>query len=159
MNKQAIIDQIIAALTGELEGYLLSAKSAQAGATDEQNKAENKYDTRGLEASYLAHGQSQKALDAMQAIQQYRNLPLRTFAATDPIHIGALVELERKGSRTCYFIGPHGGGTEIDCGGKEGLVITPQSPIGSQLMNRKQGEEVSMKIGPSTERYRIVAVT
>ncbi len=158
MNKQLIIDQIIAVLTQELDGYLLSAKTAQAGATDEQNKAENKYDTRGLEASYLAHGQSQKALDAMQAIQQYRKLPLREFGPKDPIHVGALVELERKGARTLYFIGPHGGGTEIDCDGREGLVITPQSPIAQQLINHKQGEELPIKIGPTTERYKVVSV-
>ena len=34
---------------------------SSAKATNEENKAEDKYDTRGLEASYLAHGQSKAA--------------------------------------------------------------------------------------------------
>ena len=58
MNKRAIIKKIVAKLTSELEVYFRAAQFARAEATHEQNKAENKYDTRGLEASYLARGQS-----------------------------------------------------------------------------------------------------
>ena len=61
MNKRAIIKKIIAKLTGELEVYFRAAQYARDEATHEQNKAENKYDTRGLEASYLARGQSKQA--------------------------------------------------------------------------------------------------
>lgn len=39
----------------------------------EQNKAENKYDTRALEAGYLARGQSHQAVEVMQAMQRYEN--------------------------------------------------------------------------------------
>ena len=63
LNKRIIVDKIIATLAAELEGYARSARAALEGATDEQNKAENKYDTRGLEASYLARGQSAQATE------------------------------------------------------------------------------------------------
>ena len=58
MNKRALIKKIVARLTDELEVYFRAAHASRAEATHEQSKAENKYDTRGLEASYLAHGQS-----------------------------------------------------------------------------------------------------
>ena len=58
MNKRAILKKITDKLIGELEVYFRAAEYARDEATHEQNKAENKYDTRGLEASYLARGQS-----------------------------------------------------------------------------------------------------
>ena len=148
----------MATLTKEVEGYMRSAKSAHAEATHEQNKAENKYDTRGLEASYLAHGQSRQALEVLQAIQIYENFAIREFGPEEPIDLGALVELERKGERAWYFVGSRAGGTEVICEGHEILVITPQSPMGRQLAGRKQGERVEIRIGPSADAYLVSRV-
>ncbi len=142
VDKRGIVQKIIAALAAELEGYARSARSAHAEATDEQSKAENKYDTRGLEASYLARGQSRQAAEVMQAMQQYEALAMREFAAGEAIDVGAVVELERKGERTVYFVGPRAGGTEVESEGLAVLVITPQSPMGRQLVGRKEGEEI-----------------
>ena len=64
MNKRALIRKIVARLTEELEFYFRAAQASRAEATHEQSKAENKYDTRGLEASYLARGQSKQAADS-----------------------------------------------------------------------------------------------
>ena len=148
MNKRGIIDQIIAALTSELTACERSARSAHEEATSEQSKAENKYDTRGLEASYLAQGQSRQAAEILQAIADFERLPLRTFASTDPIQPGALIELERGSARSLYFLGPRAGGTEVTVDGREILVITPQSPLGRQLTGLQQGARLT--IGPET---------
>jgi transcription elongation GreA/GreB family factor len=159
LNKDDIIRKIIAALAAELEGYTQSARAARADATDEQSKAENKYDTRGLESSYLARGQSLQAIDVVQAMQQYDALTVREFAAGDPIHIGAIVELEREDERLVYFVGPSAGGTEIDCEGQTVLVITPRSPMGRQLIGRKRGERVQIDVGGANHSYHVVAVS
>lgn len=159
MNKHSIVRKIIAALSASLEIYTRSAREAHAGATDEQNKAENKYDTRGLEAGYLARGQSRQAAEVMQAIQRYESLPLRQFSTQEPIGLGALVELEREGERTVYFVGPLAGGVEMDCEGQSVQVITPHSPMGQQLVGHKQGERLKIQIGRTSESYRIVAVS
>lgn len=135
-----------------------SAKAAHAEATDEQSKAENKYDTRGLEASYLARGQSRQALEVLQAIQAYQTLPIRAFSSDEPIDLGAVVELEHPSERAWYFIGPRAGGTEVECESTEVLVITPQSPMGQQLVGRKQGEHVEIQIGRDKSRCRIAKV-
>jgi len=158
MNKHSIVQKITAAITAELMACTRSAKAAHAEATDEQSKAENKYDTRGLEASYLAQGQSRQAAELALAIQQYESLVLRDYGPGEPIDVGAAVELERLGERTCYFIGPRGGGTEIECEGRTVLVVTPQSPMGRQLVGRKQGEPLEIKIGKTSDSYRVVEV-
>ena len=158
MNKRTIIDKIIAVLAAELDSYTQSARAAFAAATDEQSKSEGKYDTRAIESSYLARGQSLQATEIMRAVQQYEVLPVRAFLATAPIDIGALVELERNGERSFYFIGPGAGGAEIECKGNLVLVITPQSPMGQQLVGRKRGERLQIKVGRTSESYEVAAV-
>jgi len=150
LNKHAIIESIVAHLVRELEGYALSARSAHAEATHEQSKAENKYDTRALEASYLARGQSKQAMELEQSIQQYAALEVRPFAAGDPIDVGALVRLEADGSQRYYYLGPRAGGVEIVWEGTEITVVTPQSPIAQELIGKKVGD--NFVFGPAKMR-------
>ncbi len=159
LDKRAIVEKIIAALAAELAGYERSARAAHAEATDEQSKAENKYDTRGLEASYLAQGQSRQAAEIVQAMQQYESLPVAPLKADEPIKVGALVELTRGSERTVYFIGPRAGGTEVECDGETVLVVSPQSPIGLQIVGKCMGEHLLIKLGRNSDTCQITAVS
>jgi transcription elongation GreA/GreB family factor len=158
VNKQALVKKIIEQLRNELAVYHKAARAAHAEATHEQSKAENKYDTRGLEASYLARGQSKQAAEIIQAIEQFEKLPLRNFGKADVVDLGAFVELEGKNERSFYFIGPRAGGTEIVYEKKEVLVITPQSPLGQQLVGKQQTDRLKIEIGASRNDYKVVSV-
>jgi transcription elongation GreA/GreB family factor len=158
VNKRAIIKKITAKLAGELELYFRAAEYARAEATHEQNKAENKYDTRGLEASYLARGQSRQAAELEAAIGEFEKLAGRVFAAGEAIGVGALVELEHDGEKTFYFLGPRAGGTEVIHDRKEILVITPQSPLGEQLMGKKAGDRPQLNFGGARQAGWVVSV-
>jgi hypothetical protein len=158
LKKQIIVEQIIATLERELEGTLQSVRAAHSEATDEQNKAENKYDTRGLEASYLARGQSHQALETMQAIELFHRLPLREFAADDAIELGALVELDRGGEELFIFIGPRAGGTEVEIDGATVLVLTPQSPLGQQLSGLRAGDSFQLVSDRRRQSYGVTRV-
>jgi transcription elongation GreA/GreB family factor len=157
-NKRAVIKKIVAKLTSELAGYFRAAQAAHAEATHEQNKAENKYDTRGLEAAYLARGQSRQAKETEAAIAAFEKLEARTFQQGEAIDLGAMVELENKGERTVYFIGPKAGGTEVVHDGFEILVITPQSPLGEQLQGKKAGDRLQLTIGGGRDQYCVLSV-
>jgi len=158
MNKRVIIRKIVEKLTSELEGCFRAAQAAHAEATHEQNKAENKYDTRGLEAAYLARGQSRQARETEAAITAFEKLEVRGFKQDDAIDLGAVVEVESRGERTVYFIGPKAGGTEILHGGREILVITPQSPLGGQLQGRRRGDRLQLSIAGGRDQYHILSV-
>jgi transcription elongation GreA/GreB family factor len=158
MNKRALIKKIVARLTDELAVYFRAANASRAEATHEQNKAEGKYDTRGLEASYLARGQSKQAAEIESAIAEFEKLAARQLADGEAIDIGALVELETGGEHSFYFIGPRAGGTEVVHEKREILVITPQSPLGEQLMGRKQGDQPQLNFGGAKQTARIVSV-
>ena len=157
LEKQHIIEKIVASLRQEFEGSMRSARAAHAEATHEQSKAENKYDTRGLEASYLARGQSRQAAELLRTIQLFENLSSSELALDEPISVGALVELEQDGERTFYFIGPGGGGTEVECDGQNVLVLTPQSPMGQQLVGHKTGTRLEIRVGRNVEIYQILS--
>jgi transcription elongation GreA/GreB family factor len=158
VNKRAIVKKIIARLTEELQVYFRAAKFSRAEATHESSKAESKYDTRGLEASYLARGQSKQAAELEAAIAEFEKLAVRNFGADEPIDLGALVELEHGGEISIYFIGPRAGGTEILHDKKEILVITPQSPLGEQLMGKKSGQEPQLDFGGAKQAAKIISV-
>jgi transcription elongation GreA/GreB family factor len=158
MNKRTIIQKIVAQLTEELEVYFRAAQFSRAEATHESSKAENKYDTRGLEASYLARGQSKQAAEIQSAIAEFAKLPVKKFGTDEPIGLGALVELEHGGENSFYFIGPRAGGTEVLHDKKEILVITPQSPLGEQLTGKKSGDQPQLNFGGAKQPARIVRV-
>jgi transcription elongation GreA/GreB family factor len=158
MNKRALIKKIVARLADELEVYFRAAQASRAEATHEQSKAENKYDTRGLEASYLARGQSRQAAEIQGAIAAFEKVDARKFGPGEPIDVGAFVELEFNGDKTAYFIGPRAGGTEVLHQKREVLVITAQSPLGAQLLGRKQDEILNLNFGGAQRQYRVTAV-
>jgi transcription elongation GreA/GreB family factor len=158
VNKRALIKKITAKLAGELELYFRAAQYARAEATHEQNKPENKYDTRGLEASYLARGQSRQAAELEAAIVEFEKLGAKPFADGEAIGLGALVELEHGGEKTLYFLGPRAGGTEVLHDRREILVITPQSPLGVQLLGRKAGDRPLLNLGGAKQAAHVVSV-
>jgi transcription elongation GreA/GreB family factor len=158
MNKTQLLKQIVARLSESLGVLEKAARASHAEATHESSKAENKYDTRGLEAAYLASGQVRQAKEILDAMELYGSLSVREFGPGEAIDLTALVELDSDGMSFTYFIGPKNGGLEVEFQGKEVTVITPQSPLGQNLMGKKAGQRWTAKVGGSTVKYYIVSV-
>ena len=159
MQKAQLIQQIVASLSESLALLEKAARASHAEATHESSKAESKYDTRGLEAAYLAGGQARQARDISDSIDLYRALPVRDFAPEEPIDLTALVEVDVNGTRALYFLGPRNGGLEIEWKRKEITVVTPQSPLGQNLMGKKAGQRWTATLGGSLAKYHIVSVS
>ncbi|HEY6226560.1 MAG TPA: transcription elongation factor GreAB [Verrucomicrobiae bacterium] len=157
-KKHALVRKIIQELEAELERFAKAARASHAEATDPQSKAEHKYDTRGLEAAYLAGGQARKVAELEETIAQFQKLKLIDFTAETPIDYGALVQIEMRGGTSWYFIGPKAGGLEIVHDKEEITVITPQSPLGEQIFEKKQGDKFKFGSGRDATDSRIVAV-
>src|SRR5437868_9856489 len=119
IKKSELIGCIIEALHDSLAVLEKAARAAHAEATHESSKAENKYDTRGLEAAYLAGGQARQAREILDSIKVYQLIQIRDFGPNDPIDLTAVVELDAGGSRSTYFIGPNSGGLELQYRGEE----------------------------------------
>jgi transcription elongation GreA/GreB family factor len=157
-DKEALLAVLRDRLAAEVEAMTRAALATHAEATDDENRAEDKYDTRGLEASYLAHGQSRAAGEAAEALAQFRALSPRVFNDGDPVGLGAVVTVESSGPPATYFIGPRAGGTEVVHAGVTILVVTPQSPLGRQLVGRRAGEQFPLEVGGRRSTARIAQV-
>jgi transcription elongation GreA/GreB family factor len=158
ISKSRILRQIVEELSRALETLAGAARVMHADASDEQNKAEDKYDTRGLETAYLASSQARQATETEQALAQYQSLKLQKFTAKTLIDVTALVELESRGTRTFYFLGPKSGGIEVQVSGQEILVITPESPLGKELVGKKVGDRIKLQTRGPAQEFRILSV-
>lgn len=158
MKKSQLLKQIVASLTENLGVLERAARASHAEATHESSKAENKYDTRGLEAAYLAGGQARQVREIMDAIVLYDAMVAKDFAPGDPVDLTALIELDMDGVSSTYFIGPKSGGLEFKYQRKEIMLITPQSPLGQNLMGKIQDDRWSAKMGGSTVKYHLLSV-
>lgn len=145
-TQKMLVHQLVTEqLASDLAVLLNAAKSAHAGATHEDSIPENKYDTHGLEASYVAQGQANRAQELKWALQAYQTLTLQDFDADSPIRLTALVNLEAEdGESKKVFIGPTEGGLKLKLQGEEILVITASSPLGTDLIGKCVGDAVNI---------------
>ena len=150
-------------LEQELTRQTHAATTSRDEAISEESRAENKWDTHSQEAAYLAEGQARLAAEIHANIALYAALPLPDFSPDAAIALGALVELERSANspgakRAWYFIGPRAGGLELIIDDRAVLVLTPQPPLGRQLIGKRTGDLV-LSVGRDTAApQRIVAV-
>ena len=158
MDKRAVVQMVIDQIARDLRGLISSAKATHAEATHEQNKPENKYDTRALEASYLARGQSRQVAELEKAKQEFEALGILDALPDAPIDVGALLTLKSGKTETVYLVGPRAGGIEVVFKGTPVTVITPQSPIGQQLVGKVQGEFIVLPTDPEKRQFKIVRV-
>ncbi|MDI6935502.1 hypothetical protein QMN21_28490 [Serratia sp. Se-PFBMAAmG] len=155
MDKATLLARINAALELDMEVLRRAAQTAYEAATAEENIAENKYDTLGLEASYLATGQARRTAEIRQALLTYQQLALRDYDAARGIQVSNLVTLEDEdGGQRRLFLGPEAAGLKIGEGDELVTVITPRSPLGQQLMGKKVDDEV----GLGTQVFYIIEV-
>ena len=159
MNKEDIIQEIIAALSADLMVFSAASKAAHEAATHAECLPDNKYDTTALEASYIAQGQANRAQEIRVAVESYRSLALHVFDDDTPIRLTALVDLESEvGGVRRVFLGPQAGGMKIADGAGDVVVITPGSPLGRRLLGLKSGDEVRSGDDPAALTFTIVSV-
>lgn len=158
MDKHAIREAIITLLEAELALQTEAALTSREEATDEESRAEDKYDMRSQSAAYLAAGQAKFATEIADAIAAYRNLVVLPQPTGSPIAMGALVVL-RSGARTQhYFLGPARGGLDVEVSGQSVTVVTLASPLGNRLLGRVTGDMVLLPGRPAPQAYTIERV-
>lgn len=158
IDKKAFIALIQDELSERLDTLCQSARAAYEGATHEESKAEDQYDTRGLEASYLAGAQAKRTKELEDAIRRYTTTKPRSFSADEPIALTALVTVATGEKESVYFIGPEAGGMKFDQNGIEITVITPKSPLGKELIGRHIEDDFELITGGKKRCCDIVGI-
>jgi len=158
VDKAALLHAILAQLETELALQTEAAHASHDEATNEESRAEDKYDMRSQSAAYLAAGQSKLATEIAAAIAAYRLLSPRVFPSDAPIAVGAVVTLAARGRETRWFLGPLHGGMEVAVHGVAVTVITAISPVGRQLVGRRVSDRVTLPGRPHPVEHQVVAV-
>ncbi len=154
--KKRLTDHLVLELEANYKMALIAAKRAHSTATDKENIAENKYDTLGLEAAYLAQGQAKRASECGAELQAVQNLPVVELSSTDAIVVGTLVSIiDQHEQQLSLFLAPVGGGLKFVFQGKNIVVITQSSPLGKNLVGRFVDDEFELATGPNKKIYRI----
>lgn len=153
IEKSPLFDLLFTELNTSLNIAIQAASDAKELATHEQSKPETQYDTVGLEASYLAHGQSQRVNDIQLALKDWTGLQNKTFEKGASISAGALVQLiDDKQNTTAYLLGNYSGGLTLAQNENTITVITLSSPMGKKLNGLFVGDEISLPNGATDYR-------
>ena len=159
MNKHTVHQLILDKLRIDLDIAERAAQTAYETATHEENIAENKYDTLGLEASYLAAGQAKRVEEIRQSLTLCQNLTLRAYDENRGIEVGALLGLEdEKGREQWLFLAPDAAGLKVDVVGQPITVITPRSPLGKSLLGKCEGDEVEILVAGTRQQFAVTEV-
>jgi len=140
LMKTALLEQIRTELRSRLERLSRAAMEAHAAATDPGSKAEGKYDTRSLEASYLAVGQAKQVDELAEAVRIFDALVLPDFDMEDRIDAGALVEAEVNEETSFFLLVPTAGGMVISHADMEVTLLTPSSALYQKLLGLSVGD-------------------
>lgn len=159
MNKTKLQHIIVERLSNDLLIAQRAAQTAYEAATDVENIAENKYDTLGLEAAYLATGQARRAEAIRQALAHWRQFRPRPYDAGLGIQLGARVCLaDPNGQQQHLFLGPAGGSMKLHSGTQIVQVISSDAPLGRALLGKGEGDEVVIGTGPAHQRFEVLQV-
>jgi transcription elongation GreA/GreB family factor len=155
VDKNKLLQHLLLQLEATYQISIDAAERAHDTATSSENVAENKYDTLALEAAYLAHGQSLRALKCDEDIQRFKALsPTPTITE---VTVGSLVTLlDQNEQQKCFFFGPSAGGLKVVINGVEVVVVTESSPLGKALLGKTLNDEVILNVVGKLSEYEIV---
>jgi len=163
VRKSRLLECIQLELESLLNITVSAAQQAYETATNKQNKAENKYDTLGLEAAYLAEGQSKRVAQYESEVEVFKKLPVKEYIEGEKIGVGALVSIVNEQEiKDILFIGPVAGGlcfSYLENGKKFDIrVVTPASPIGKALIGLEAGDDFTLNVNGKTLTHEILTV-
>lgn len=149
--KSAVVQAFHETLSAELVAVERVAAEARDETTNSETKQEGKYDTRAIEASYLARGQAWRIV-ALRRLRAW-------FAVVEPrpmdrVQTGALVGVEDldSGDERVFFVAPEGGrSAEVE--GTTVELISPKSPLCQAMSELEEGDDFVLELPRGRREY------
>ena len=159
MDKFVLQQQVLERLAEDLLQAEQAVRAARETATHEENIAENKYDTLGLDAAYLATGQVRRAEAISQALANWRQFRPLAYDLRKGIQLGALVCLiDSCNAQQHLFLGPDGGSMKLVSGTRFIQVISSEAPLGRAMLGKCEGDEVSIQVASIRQQFEVLRV-
>lgn len=154
--KKEILNHLKEQLQNELEKAKSAYDTTHKHATDSEMKADDKYDTRSIEAGYLAGAQKKRVEELELEIQLIDEVNLDHV--NDKVAVGSLVTLNFNNQDRRYFISSTSGGSMIKIKDEVVLVISAFSPIGSEVIGLKVGDSFEVEIKEQQREYEVTEI-
>jgi len=155
MQKSELIKAIVHQLQADLLVLEQAVNVARDTATHADCLGSSKYETMGLEASYLAQGQGIRLLEVERALQYFKGLPF--VPSTGVVGLSSLLVLQDdEGNTQRLWLATEAGGLKVQCGDELITVITPKAPLGRAVMGKSIGGSFEVSIAGDVRCYEVV---
>lgn len=158
LDKAALVQKIQNELQETFEKLKAAALATYEDATHEESKPENEYDTRSLEASYLAGAQGKRLAEVEEIFAMFKFLNLKNLTVDDPIQLSALIEISHNNKTSHIFLAPKGGGMNVQFEELNIQIIASSSPLGESLLGLYVGDIAIVESQTRTLEYEIISV-
>ena len=158
-SKADVLMRFLEQVSSEIAAQTASALSAHQAATHEESKAEDRHDTFAIEASYLAAGQSARVME-LEKVRSELEGYLTGTRESEIVVPGSLLSYESDGVVHWVLMAKSGGGFRTSLGeeGAQALamqILSINSPLGSELLGLRAGDEIEVEIRGSVREFRI----
>lgn len=137
--KKLILDALLLKLHSELELAKAALKSTKQLVNSDDMKSEGKYDTRGIEAGYLAGAQERRVKELQMDLASLKNINIEPKHEIAP---GSLVYTKNK----IYFVTSSSGGHKLVVEGHKINIVSMHAPIISRLQDEEDEQIVVLTI-------------
>lgn len=155
MDKTTVLHALLASLGDERDSLVRLLEAARDEATHGESRPENQYDTRALEASYLAVGQGER-LEAIDRLIGW--VRLQGQSTQSSVGDGALVQLESEEGEELWVLVAPEGGSRVEVANRRVDVISKQSPLGKALSGLEEGDGASVERPNGWMEWEVVTV-
>lgn len=156
--KEIIKKKLLESIDFEMKGLEVASQSSQDLIKSGDLKSDGKYDTRGVEAAYLAGAQMRRVEELKLERQLIEGIPVHTYKKGREIAIGDLLELEHNGRVRKYYLSSTAGGSMLEVNKEVIVVISVFSPIGTQVIGLLCGDDFVIELSGGSREYRILNV-
>ncbi|MBL4760370.1 MAG: GreA/GreB family elongation factor [Mariprofundaceae bacterium] len=155
-DKAAILALIIQQLETDINISAQAVKMARDTATHKDCLGSSKYETMGLEASYLAQGQGTRLLELERSLAYFKQVKLQESTS---ITLETYIILnDEDDKQTCLWMAGDAGGLKVPYQQQIITVITPKSPLGKAIMGKNIGDDFSLKIMAHEKSFEVLSL-
>ncbi len=155
-DKSTVVARIRAELGAELEALERVAAETRSEVVSDETRQEGEYDTRAIEASYLARGQAQRIAQLRRLVAWLAAFQPRQRLQPAAVQEGALVALDGH-RRELVFVAPEGGG-RVHVGSQLVQIISLDGPLGRAMAALEVGDSFEVDSPRGVLEYELVAL-
>jgi transcription elongation GreA/GreB family factor len=157
MLKNFIKTALIQLLEKELDELEKIAASAKEQATDAEMEQEDKWDTRRIEASYLAGAQAKRVEEVKRDLNLIKNLEM--IATNEVVSVSNIVEVDHDGDTMVFFMSPTFSNHVVVIEGNEYNCLSIHSPLGKELIGYGMGDIAELEAPSGIQEYEILEIS